>query len=267
MQNEPLVSIIINCYNGEKYLQQTLKSIVNQKFSNWELIFWDNQSTDGSKKIFYSFKDPRFKYFYANDHTTLYKARNLACEQTKGSYIAFVDCDDWWDEEYLESRKEFFLDGKFDFSYSNCMHYFEDTQRYELFTRKKLESGKIFNFLSKNYLVKISCFIIKSSIFFKEIKFNNNYNIIGDYEYVMRISSQYTAFAVQKPLANIRFHNKNYLDQNRKMFYYEYLNWYKNLDFENTNYSSNRFLFVKQIVRLKIISLLPKFLINKFKKK
>ena len=56
MKNESsLVSIIMNCYNGEKYLQQSLNSILKQTYQNWELIFWDNRSTDNSKKIFNSF--------------------------------------------------------------------------------------------------------------------------------------------------------------------------------------------------------------------
>ena len=55
-----LISIIVNCYNGEKYLKQTLCSIQKQNFTNWELIFWDNQSTDNSKAIFDSFNEPRF---------------------------------------------------------------------------------------------------------------------------------------------------------------------------------------------------------------
>ena len=52
MKYQPLVSIIMNCYNGEEYLDESLKSIINQSYQNWELIFWDNLSTDNSKKIF-----------------------------------------------------------------------------------------------------------------------------------------------------------------------------------------------------------------------
>ena len=66
-----LVSIVVNCYNGDKYLKKNLESIQKQKYKNWELIFWDNQSTDNSKKIFESFKETRFKYFYSEKHTTI----------------------------------------------------------------------------------------------------------------------------------------------------------------------------------------------------
>ena len=56
-RKRPLVSIIINCHNGEKYLQQTLRSILNQDYENWEVIFFDNSSSDESKNIFDSFND------------------------------------------------------------------------------------------------------------------------------------------------------------------------------------------------------------------
>ena len=62
MKMKNLVSVIMNCYIGEKYLEKSLKSIILQKYDKWELIFWDNQSTDNSKKIFDSFANPNFKY-------------------------------------------------------------------------------------------------------------------------------------------------------------------------------------------------------------
>ena len=60
----PLVSIIINCYNGEKYLAQAIDSIYNQTYKNWEIIFWDNASTDKSASIAKSY-DSRLKYYYS----------------------------------------------------------------------------------------------------------------------------------------------------------------------------------------------------------
>ena len=93
---KPLVSIIMNCFNGEKYLLQSINSVLEQKYKNWELIFWDNKSTDNSKKILQSKNDSRFKYFYSEDHTSLYKARNLAIEKTSGDYLTFLDTDDYW---------------------------------------------------------------------------------------------------------------------------------------------------------------------------
>ena len=83
----------------------------------------------------------------------------------------------------------------------------------------------------------------------------------------MRISEKYLGLAIQEPLATIRFHDKNFLDHNRKMFYQEYLDWFKNINFKNLNYSRNKFIFIKELIRLKILSILPRLMINKFKKK
>ena len=61
---KPLVSVIMNCHNGDKYLEEAIKSVIKQTYKNWEIIFWDNNSTDKSAEIVNSFKDDRIKYFY-----------------------------------------------------------------------------------------------------------------------------------------------------------------------------------------------------------
>ena len=64
---DKLVSIILNCFNGEEYLKHALKSITNQSYQNWELIFWDNKSNDKSIKIIKNFKDKRIKCFLSKN--------------------------------------------------------------------------------------------------------------------------------------------------------------------------------------------------------
>ena len=87
--NNNLISIIMNCYNGEKYIKRAITSILNQTYQNWELIFWDNVSNDNSSKILKSFSDNRIKYFLSNKHEKLYKARNSALKMANGNFIAF----------------------------------------------------------------------------------------------------------------------------------------------------------------------------------
>ena len=72
MSNKPLVSVIINCFNGDKYLHKALSSVVSQTYKKWEIIFWDNQSIDKSSEIFKSYKDVRFKYYYAPKHSKFF---------------------------------------------------------------------------------------------------------------------------------------------------------------------------------------------------
>ena len=97
MTEQTLVSVIMNCFNGEKFLREAIDSVLAQKYQNWELIFWDNQSTDSSAEIVKSYDDPRIYYFYAPQHTLLYEARNYAIQKSKGEFLAFLDVDDWWE--------------------------------------------------------------------------------------------------------------------------------------------------------------------------
>ena len=135
--NSSLVSIIMNCYNGEKYLKQSLNSILKQTYQNWELIFWDNRSTDNSKKIYKSFNDNRFKYFFSDKHTNLHDARNLALDKAKGDFIAFLDTDDWWLPYKLEKQIPFFKNEEIKLVYGNCWIYKENS-----ICKKRLYSKK-----------------------------------------------------------------------------------------------------------------------------
>ena len=119
------ISVIVNCHNGEKYLEKCISSILNQKYENFEIIFFDNFSSDNSKKILENFKDKRIRYFYNNIKFPLYKARNEAIKKSSGSLIAFLDVDDWWEEDYLSSKDKFFENSEYDYFYSNTLVYYE----------------------------------------------------------------------------------------------------------------------------------------------
>ena len=94
----------MNCHNGEKYLKQGIESIFNQSYKNWELIFFDNQSTDNSAKILKSYKDSRIKYFKAKNFKNLGESRQRAYQKCKGDLIAFLDTDDIWFKKKLSSH-------------------------------------------------------------------------------------------------------------------------------------------------------------------
>ena len=110
--NAPVVSVIMNCRNSAAYLREAINCVFNQTFSSWEIIFWDNGSTDGSPKIAQSFTDKRMRYFRADEPTPLGEARNLAIAKARGRYIAFLDCEDVYKRQNLPSgaRPENVLD-------------------------------------------------------------------------------------------------------------------------------------------------------------
>ena len=103
----PLVSVIMNCHNSQKYLKQSISSVINQSYKNWEIILWDNKSTDKSREIVKSFKNKKIKYFFSKKLTKLGKARNLAVKKAKGKYVAFIDTDDTWPKNKLKIQMNF----------------------------------------------------------------------------------------------------------------------------------------------------------------
>ena len=79
----------------------------SQSFQNWELIFFDNFSSDNSKEILLNYNDKRIKYFRSHEKVELYKARNLAIKKCQGDYVCFLDTDDLWSIDKLEKQLEF----------------------------------------------------------------------------------------------------------------------------------------------------------------
>jgi len=89
----PKLSVIMNCYNGAEYVRGAIESMYAQTYQDWEIIFWDNCSTDETPEIAKSF-DSKLRYFRAEITTPLGTARNLAMKQAQGEWIAFLDHDD-----------------------------------------------------------------------------------------------------------------------------------------------------------------------------
>jgi glycosyltransferase involved in cell wall biosynthesis len=106
----PRVSVIVNCFNGEKYLRETLDSLFAQRMADFEVIFWDNASTDGSAAIAKRY-DARLRYFRAPETTELGAARNRAVDKAQGDFLAFLDTDDRWYPDTLETLVNAMSDG------------------------------------------------------------------------------------------------------------------------------------------------------------
>ena len=210
INEQPLVSIIMNCYNSETYLRESIDTIISQTYKNWELIFWDNQSKDSSSEIFKSYKDPRFKYYYAKKHTALYEARNLAIEKSNGDLIAFIDTDDLWKENKLELQIPYFDDPHVGLVFSNYWIVKKKIKKKKLYTNQKLPSGNIHDKLIENYNIGIVTAVIRRKYYLKlEKKFDERFTIIGDFDLFLRLSKLYLFKSIQNPLAYYRLHGKN----------------------------------------------------------
>lgn len=103
---ENLVSIIVPVYNAENFLEDTINSVLNQTYSNWELILVNDASKDNSKKIIEKYLNDKIKLIDMKQNGGVSKARNKGVDSAKGDYIAFLDADDLWEKEKLEKQIE-----------------------------------------------------------------------------------------------------------------------------------------------------------------
>lgn len=117
---EELVSIITPVYNAEKFLHDTINSVLEQDYKNWEMILVDDCSKDNSEKIIreYEKNDKRIKYIKLEKNVGAAKTRNLALEKAKGRYIAFLDSDDVWKKNKLSKQIKFMEDRDIGFSFT-----------------------------------------------------------------------------------------------------------------------------------------------------
>jgi len=107
MINEPLVSIVTPAYNSQDYIQETIQSILNQSYTNWELIIVDDCSTDDTVNIINSFTDQRIKLHKLKENSGAAIARNTAIGKATGDYLAFLDSDDVWVMDKLKKQVMF----------------------------------------------------------------------------------------------------------------------------------------------------------------
>ena len=120
--NRPFFSVIINCHNGESFLKEAIDSVYFQTFENWEIIFWNNASSDNSSKIAHNYDD-RIQYYSSTEKHPLYVARNLAIQKASGDYLAFIDADDIWEKNKLRNIKELIEKKPFNSVYASNFRY------------------------------------------------------------------------------------------------------------------------------------------------
>ena len=129
-----LVSIIIPVYNGELFLEDTINSVIEQTYTNWELILVNDCSIDSSINIIkeHQKKDSRIKLINNKINSKVAISRNNGVKKAKGRYICFLDADDKWNREKLEKQIKFMVDNNCAFSFTG----------YEFANEKCIPNGK-----------------------------------------------------------------------------------------------------------------------------
>tara|TARA_B100000787_G_scaffold150489_1_gene123062 strand:- start:284 stop:1039 length:756 start_codon:yes stop_codon:yes gene_type:complete len=116
-----LISIITPCYNSNDFISETIDSVINQSYKNWELLIIDDCSTDNSVEIIQKYleKDSRIKLFINNKNSGAAVSRNFGLLKSSGRFISFIDSDDLWEPLKLEIQINFMLDNNCPISFTN----------------------------------------------------------------------------------------------------------------------------------------------------
>ena len=119
MMKEELVSIIIPVYNAEKFLDETILTVINQTYKNWELLLINDKSKDNSEKIYQKYKDDkRIIWINQKENGGAALARNKGIELSKGNYLCFLDADDLWEKTKIEKQLKYMKKNNYAFSFT-----------------------------------------------------------------------------------------------------------------------------------------------------
>lgn len=233
IKTEPLVSVIINCHNSAQFLHEALNSVYAQTFTDWEIILWDNASTDDTSKIASSY-DQKLRYFKSEEFSSLGKARNLALKKTRSKYISFLDSDDIWLPDKLEKQVSILnKNADIAFVYSNYFRYFSNKTK-KLAFRKRQPEGYVFDRFLYDYPVGILTAIVrKQSLMQLEEVFDENLSCSEEFDVFMRVLFRSKAAYINEPLALYRIHSQMHscklIDKYQAEIDYT-VNKFKNLD-------------------------------------
>ncbi|VAW82574.1 hypothetical protein MNBD_GAMMA12-1643 [hydrothermal vent metagenome] len=211
-KKQPLVSVIMNCYNGEAYLREAIESVYEQTYSNWEIVFWDNASTDNTMAIANSY-DEKLRYFRADHMTLLGEARVLATGRANGDYLAFLDVDDFWLKNKLEQQINKFKSSQrtLGLVYGRTEIIFESNHSKNFVDRKGhlLPEGEVFSELAKVNFIVFSSAMVDKNIFLSCGGFPKHFKNSTDYWIFLKISRRYLVGAVDDVCCKYRMHSSN----------------------------------------------------------
>jgi glycosyltransferase involved in cell wall biosynthesis len=189
----PLVTVVIPAYKAEAFIAETIQSVIDQTYTNWELIIIDDGSPDNQKKIIEPFlADPRIQYHY-QENAGVSAARNSGMDKSKGEFIAFLDADDMFLPNNLERKLAFLQKNK---EYGLVHAYVQDIDKdsLELETYQIGKQGWVLDDLLiwRGEVIPAPSSILMPTKIAKEIGgWDTNFQTAADQEFFMRVAKQY----------------------------------------------------------------------------
>ena len=210
----PLVSVIINVLNGATTLPEAVDSVLAQTVDDWELIVWDDCSTDGSAETLARYTDNRIRYFRSDEQVPLGRARQRAIDLARGEWIAFLDQDDIWLPCKLERQMSVSHHPS-----NPALIYGRTVRFYPGGAERDYDQAHEYSYLPVGdifaELFTYSCFIAMSSTMFRRSAIveiggiPETINIIPDYYLYTAIARRFPVAAVQEVVCRYRMHAGN----------------------------------------------------------
>ncbi len=212
MSDQPTVSVIMNCLNGERFVRTAIESVYAQTYPHWEIIFLDNASIDSTSAIVHNF-DARIRYFRNQKTVLLGEARNQALQEARGELIAFLDVDDYWYPAKLAMQVPLF-EGRPDVGlvFSDCDLFADGSSHHRGYFkthRYKPPRGNLYPALLSHYAIPMLTTVIRRSQLVKMKEwFDNRFQVCDDYDFFMRYAYICDADYIDLPLAAYRLHSE-----------------------------------------------------------
>ena len=200
-----LVSVIMPSWNTGNFIADSIQSVINQTYRNWELIIVDDCSNDNTDEIIRMFKDRRIRYFKNDKNCGAALTRNRALREAKGEWIAFLDSDDLWDPRKLEYQIKFMLKNKLVFSYHEYEKIDEKSRPLNIYVSgpKVVTKRKMYNYGYPGCLTFMYSAKTMGLIQIKDIKKNNDYAIL------LKLCKRADCVLLKKNLAKYRIRKKS----------------------------------------------------------
>ena len=192
-----MISVIIPMYNREKTIIDAIKSVLNQSYSDFEVIVVDDGSTDNSANIVKNINDNRVKYYY-QENAGACAARNYGIELAEGEFIAFHDSDDIWHEDKLEKQLNVFKNNNVDIVFCKL---------------KKIKDGNVLGYkpeqMKEGFLnpvvnlfgIGTQTLVAKREVF-KKFKFDEKLPKYQEFEYLYRVTKEHSIYCLDEALVD-----------------------------------------------------------------
>lgn len=218
----PAVSVNLCCYNGERYLAETLDSVCAQTYKDWELVVIDDGSTDSTADILQRYVDAGWPIrVHRQANAGLGESRNRCLEKSAGRYIAFIDQDDLWLPGKLAAQVPLFQDDV-GLVYSNTLFFGTDQHRGTPFysALRPPPSGRIFRALLKKYFLSLETVMIRKDALPAERAewFPAELELCEEADFFLRLAHRFPCAYAPEVLAKYRVHERQWSVQRSHLF-------------------------------------------------